>query len=84
MVTLITGGSGALGSELKKKFPNALFPTHKELDVGDKKTVDEFFKKNDIDLVIHAGAITGIRPCEDNKPRHGRQMLRGPKTLLMQ
>ena len=50
MVTLITGGSGALGSELKKKFPNALAPTHKELDIGDKKAVDEFFKKYDIDI----------------------------------
>ncbi len=82
MVTLITGGSGALGSELKKKFPNALFPTHKELDVGDKKTVDEFFKKNDIDLVIHAGAITGIRPCEDNKPHAWKTNVEGTKNLV--
>jgi dTDP-4-dehydrorhamnose reductase len=82
MVTLITGGAGALGTELKKKFPSALAPTHKELDVGDKKAVDEFFKKNDIDLVIHAGAITGIRPCEDNKPQAWKTNVEGTKHLV--
>ncbi len=32
-IILITGTSGALGSELKKKFPNAITPNHNELDI---------------------------------------------------
>ncbi len=82
MATLITGGSGALGTELKKKFKDALAPTHKELEIADKKSVDEFFKKNDIDLVIHAGALTGIRPCEENKQLAWNTNVGGTRNLV--
>lgn len=82
MVTLITGGSGALGTELKKKFKDALAPTHKELEIADKKAVDEFFKKNDIDLVIHGGALTGIRPCEENKQLAWNTNVGGTRNLV--
>jgi len=65
MVTLITGGSGALGTELKKIYPNALAPTSDELDLKDREAVFNYFKKNsNIDVIIHAAALTGIRPCE--------------------
>lgn len=82
MVTLITGGSGALGTQLRIIYPNALLPTHKELDVGNKNDVFEFFKKNDIDLVIHGGALTGIRPCEENKPLAMQTNVEGTKNLV--
>lgn len=42
---LITGSSGALGSELKKKFPNAITPNHDELDITSRKNVIDFLKK---------------------------------------
>jgi dTDP-4-dehydrorhamnose reductase len=64
---LITGSSGALGSELKKKFPNAITPNHNELDIIDKKKVMDFFKKAKIDIVIHTAAITSVRKCEEEK-----------------
>lgn len=82
MVTLITGGSGALGTELKKIFPKALAPTHQELDISNKKAVRDFFQKNDIDLVIHAGALTGIRPCEENKQLAWNTNVGGTKNLV--
>lgn len=82
MVTLITGGSGALGTELKKIFPKALAPTHQELDISNKKAVLDFFQKNDIDLVIHAGALTGIRPCEENKQLAWNTNVGGTKNLV--
>ena len=82
MVTLITCGSGALGAELKKKFSEALAPTHKDLEIADKKAVDEFFRENDIDLVIHAGALTGIRPCEDNKQLAWNTNVVGTRNLV--
>lgn len=82
MVTLITGGSGALGTELKKTFPWALLPTHQELDVGNKKVVLNFFEKNDIDVIIHAGALTGIRQCEENKPLAWNTNVEGTRNLV--
>ena len=39
MKTLITGGSGILGTELKKLFPNSLFPSHSDLDITNNEMV---------------------------------------------
>ena len=82
MNTLITGGSGTLGTELKKIFRDAFIPTHKELDISNKKDVIEFFRKNDIDLVIHAAALTGIRSCEENKPLALKTNVEGTRNLV--
>ena len=67
MSVLITGGSGILGSELKKKFPNALTPTHEELDISDRSSVNDFFNKNEFDIIIHTAAMTSVRKCEEEK-----------------
>ena len=82
MVTLITGGSGALGTELKNKFPNALFPSHNELDISDQSSVLDFFKQNTIDVIIHAAALTGIRACEENKTLAMKTNVEGTKNLV--
>jgi dTDP-4-dehydrorhamnose reductase len=82
MAVLITGGSGSLGTELKKQFQDCLCPAHSELDITDKKAVHEIFKKNDIDLVIHAAALTKIRPCEENKHLAWNTNVNGTKNLV--
>lgn len=83
MTILITGGSGALGTELKKRYSSALAPTHQELDVGNREAVFEYFEKNpEIDLIIHAGALTGIRPCEENKSLAWQSNVEGTKNLV--
>lgn len=53
-----TGGSGLLGRELQKLFPDALFPTHKELDIADKKSISSYFEQNEFDSMIHLAAFT--------------------------
>jgi len=83
MTVFITGGAGALGTELKKKYPNALAPTHQELDLGDRESVFRFFRDHpDIDVVIHAGALTGIRPCEENQPLAWKTNVEGTRNLV--
>jgi len=39
MTVLITGGTGSLGIELKKIFPENISPTHEELDITSKKNI---------------------------------------------
>ena len=83
MAILITGGSGALGTELKKRYPNALAPTHDELDLKDRNAVFDYFEKHaDIDLVIHAGALTGIRPCEEDNELAWKTNVEGTRNLV--
>lgn len=65
---LFTGGSGLLGSELKKHFQGGLFPTHKELDITDRRAIQIFFKKNRFDIVVHLAAFISP-PQIDKDPR---------------
>ena len=82
MSILITGGNGALGTELKKTFPDALTPSHQELDITNKKNVKEYITKGDFDLIIHAAALTHIRPCEENKTLAWSTNVEGTKNLV--
>lgn len=82
MVTLITGGSGILGTELKLLYAGALVPAHKELNIGNQKAVLEYFETNNIDLVIHTAALTGIRSCEENKTLAWKTNVEGTRNLV--
>lgn len=64
---IITGGSGKLGAELKKVFPNALFPTREEMDLTSYESISNYFKKHKPSFLVHAGAMTGIPRCEKNR-----------------
>ena len=82
MVFLITGGSGVLGRELKKLFPESLSPSHQELDITNRKNVFEFFKINDIYTVIHTAALTSVRKCEEDKPLAWKTNVEGTRNLI--
>ncbi|MFA6533453.1 MAG: NAD(P)-dependent oxidoreductase [Patescibacteria group bacterium] len=63
----ITGARGFIGrnltEQLDKKY-NLLTPGHKELDLLDEKAVENYFKKNKIDVVINCAVIGGSRKEE--------------------
>ena len=82
MKTLITGGSGILGIELKKFFPNSLFPSHSELDITNHEMVFDYFSKNEFDSIIHAAAMTSVRQCESEKKLSWGTNVTGTKNLV--
>jgi len=68
MKILITGGSGFVGRNLIKslKEDNEVFyPSSKELDLTDSKTVDNYFRNKYFDWVIHCAIEGGKRTVED-------------------
>lgn len=82
MAILVTGGTGILGLELSKKFPNSLCPTHKELDITNKNMVFDFFSKHDFDGIIHTAAMTSVRKCEEDKKIAWSTNVEGTKNLI--
>jgi len=63
----ITGSNGFIGKNLIEKFSekyNLLIPSHKELDLLDQKAVDDFFKKNKVDIIINCAVVGGSRKEE--------------------
>lgn len=82
MTILITGGHGALGTELRKQFPESICPSRQELDVINYESVLDFLKKYNIDMVIHCAAITSIRQCDDNKSLAWNTNVEGTRNIV--
>jgi len=82
MKSLITGGSGILGTELKKFFPNSLFPSHSDLDITNNEMVFDYFSKNEFDSIIHTAAMTSVRQCESEKKSCWNSNVVGTKNLV--
>lgn len=82
MVILLTGGTGLLGEEIKKLMPKCVAPSHDSLDVTNKNSVLEYFRKNDIESVIHTAALTSIRNCEERKSDAWNTNVEGTKNLV--
>ena len=82
MKPLITGGSGILGKELRKYFPESLCPSRNDLDITNSTLVSDYFSKNDFDMIIHTAAMTSIRQCESEKNLAWKTNVGGTKNLI--
>lgn len=63
---LIFGGSGILGTELRKILPNIIVPSHDECDIAKDQDVYHYCNYNKIhpDIIINAAAIKDNRSIE--------------------
>lgn len=63
MNIFLTGGNGLVGKNIlansKKEQYKFIYPSSQELNLLYKKEIEDFFKKNKIDLVIHAAGVVG-------------------------
>lgn len=67
---LITGSNGQLGNEFRVAaalYPNYnfIFTDIAELDIASEWQVDQFFRENNIDIVINCAAYTAVDRAED-------------------
>jgi len=62
---LFTGGSGLLGKEVRKLLPEAQYPGRSDFNIEDYHQMDNYLKKNDVNIIIHAAAFTS--PPKINK-----------------
>lgn len=79
---LITGASGALGTELKRLFPAAITPTHKELDITNREQIRGFLRDRDIGIILHTAAITSVRKCEEDRLLAWNVNVEGTRNLV--
>jgi|SaaInlStandDraft_6_1057023.scaffolds.fasta_scaffold20702_1 dTDP-4-dehydrorhamnose reductase len=82
LTILLTGGSGLLGKKIKEIMPECLAPSHDSLDITDKKSILEYFAKNNITDIIHTAALTSIRKCDENKQDAWNVNVKGTKNIV--
>tara|TARA_Y100000034_G_C6877907_1_gene401769 strand:- start:992 stop:1906 length:915 start_codon:yes stop_codon:yes gene_type:complete len=67
MRTLITGGTGMIGTALQEVTPNATFISSKQYDLRNPPLVKQMFARHNPDCVIHLAAkVGGIKANMDN------------------
>ncbi len=67
---LVTGASGFVGSRFVARWRNEfsiLAPTHAELDITDRESVDGYFMQHTPDVVVHLAALSNTAYCELNE-----------------
>jgi len=82
MKVMVTGSSGRLGKEIVKVFPNALTPSHTELDIINENAVFAYIKMFKPNTLIHLAAIANIRKCEENKEHCWKTNVQGTENLV--
>ena len=82
MSIIVTGGSGKLGKEILKIFPNAIAPTHQDLDIAERKAVIGFIRTSKPSLVIHTATMVNVRLCEQYKKRAWKTNVMGTENLI--
>jgi len=65
---LVTGGSGLLGSAIKKLIPRALYPSSKMLTITNYRQMDDFVRGKHISQILHLAAFTSP-PKVENEPQ---------------
>lgn len=81
---LITGASGFVGSRVVARWRNeyaVLAPSHSELDITDRESVDSYFLQHTPDVVVHLAALSNTGYCEQNPDESYRVNVEGVCNL---
>lgn len=82
MQILLTGGSGLLGSELRRLEPCLLAPLSAELDITDAAAVTDYIAAHAPDIVLHAAAMTSNRDVEAHPEMARRINVEGTANVV--
>jgi dTDP-4-dehydrorhamnose reductase len=79
---VITGGSGRLGKALQSVMPEAVCPTHQQLDVTNRELVNQFIQRHAPQVIIHAAAMTDVGAAEVDQHRCWNTNVHGTEVLV--
>ena len=73
MTILVTGSNGQLGCALRLASAESnhrfVFTDIDELDITSAKAIDEFFERENVDVVVNCAAYTAVDLAEENEAK---------------
>ncbi|KPK85330.1 MAG: dTDP-4-rhamnose reductase [Phycisphaerae bacterium SM23_33] len=63
----LTGGSGRLGSELRRLLPGIVAPDETELDITRPEDLAQALDESEAEVLVHAAAYTDVAAAEHNR-----------------
>lgn len=73
MRILVTGGNGQLGCSLRRVAMGSedkyIFTDVAELDITNRKAINDYISENKIDIVVNCAAYTDVERAEEDEPR---------------
>ena len=78
---LLTGGSGRLGTELRKLLPGVIAPPRQELDVTKREQVKRVLGQCRPEVVVHAAAYTDVAQAEVQKEACWQTNVEGTENI---
>jgi len=79
---LLTGGSGLLGGELRALMPELVAPSHAELDVTDRVSVEAALVRARPVTLVHSAAYTDVREAERDRAACWRTNVLGTRNVV--
>src|SRR5919199_2031184 len=87
MRTLLTGGSGRLGTELRAELPalgvEVFAPPRAELDITRLPTISEALERYEPDIVVHAAAYTDVAGAETEREACWTSNVEGTRNVVL-
>jgi len=87
MRTLLTGGSGRLGTELRTELPalgvEVFAPPRADLDVTRIGTISEALERYEPDVVVHAAAYTDVAGAEKEREACWASNVGGTRNMVL-
>ena len=82
--TLVIGGSGNLGSSLKKDnfFKNQFFPSSRVVNILKKKDITKYIHKHEINMIINCAALARMKECEVKKNKAFKINVVGSQNMI--
>ncbi|HCJ11008.1 MAG TPA: NAD(P)-dependent oxidoreductase, partial [Clostridiales bacterium] len=79
---LMTGGSGRLGTELRRLLPDLIAPPRRELDITRPETIEAALERYRPTVVLHAAAYTDVAGAERDRETCWQTNVRGTAALV--
>ncbi|HVM45923.1 MAG TPA: sugar nucleotide-binding protein [Candidatus Thermoplasmatota archaeon] len=80
--TLLFGGSGRLGTELRQHLKDCVAPPRAEVDVTRPETIEAALAHHRPSVVVHAAGWVDVRGCETDRPRAWRMNVEGTQNVV--